>query len=186
MAVAWPRPRPRTLLSMETAIAIPLPGLATAIDDIRLKHTKAGAEGAPPHVTLLIPFADSESLSRRDIDTATTVLGGFEAFDVRLERLGYFDAEEAVLYLAPDPSEPLVRMIEALVQAFPAYPPYGGVHSEHIPHVTVATGERAMLELLEPKVARRLPLAARVEAARLFQRDAEGRWHPREAFPLAF
>jgi hypothetical protein len=170
---------------METAIAVPLLELAPAIDDIRLKHTKAGAEGVPPHVTLLIPFADSVSLTRRDIDRATTVLGNFEAFDVRLETLRYFDAEEAVLYLAPDPSEPFVRMIEALVQAFPAYPPYGGVYPEHIPHLTVATGERATLELLERKIAPRLPFAARVEAAWLFQRDAEERWHPREAFPLA-
>jgi 2'-5' RNA ligase len=170
---------------METAIAVPLPELAPAIDAIRLKHTKAGAEGVPPHVTLLVPFADSESLSRRDLDVAATIIGRFKAFDVRLETSRYFEADESVLYLAPEPSEPFVRMIEALAEAFPTYPPYGGVHREHIPHVTVAVGDRVTLELLEREIAPRLPLVARAEVAWLFQRDAEQRWHPREAFPLA-
>jgi 2'-5' RNA ligase len=170
---------------METAIAVPLPELAPEIDDIRLKHTKAGAEGVPAHVTLLVPFADSESLSTGDVATAVTVVGRFQSFDVRFEKFGYFDADEAVLYLAPEPSEPFVQIIEALVEAFPAYPPYGGVYPEHIPHVTVAEGERADLELFERQVALRLPLGTRVEVAWLFQRDPDERWHPREALPLA-
>ena len=170
---------------METAIAIPFPELAPAIDEIRLKHTKAGAEGVPAHVTLLVPFADSESLSPGDVATAATIVGRFRAFDVRFETFRYFDADEAVLYLAPEPSEPFVRIIDALVEAFPAYPPYGGVYSEHVPHVTVAEGARATLELFERQLAERLPLEARVEAAWLFQRDAEERWHPRDALPLA-
>ena len=169
---------------METAIAVPLRELGPAIDHLRLKHTKAGAEGVPAHVTLLIPFADSESLSSGDVASAATIIGRFRAFDVRFEMLRYFDEEEAVLYLAPEPPEPFVRMIEALVEAFPAYPPYGGVHSEHVPHVTIAEGERATLALLEREVASQLPLVARVEAAWLFQRDADERWHAREAFPL--
>ena len=170
---------------METAIAIPLPELGPAIDDIRREHTNAGAEGVPAHVTLLVPFADSESLSPGDIATAATIVGRFPAFDVAFETFRYFDADEAVLYLAPEPSEPFVRIIEALVEAFPAYPPYGGVYSDHVPHVTVAVGERANLERFERQLASRLPLVARVEAAWLFQRDAEERWHARDAFPLA-
>lgn len=170
---------------METAIIAPLIEVAPAIDAIRLKHTKAGAEGMPAHVTLLYPFADSALLSPRAVETAAAIIGRFRPFDVRLATLRYFDGIDAVLYLAPEPSEPFVRMIDALVRAYPAYPPYGGAHRDHIPHVTVAKGERTTLEPLEREVALRLPLQARVEAASLFQRDAEQRWHEREALPLA-
>jgi 2'-5' RNA ligase len=169
---------------METAIAMPFPEVGAVIDDLRLKHTKAGAEFIPAHITLLAPFADSESLSRRDLDLVATIIDRFRAFDVRLATFRYFDAEDAVLYLAPEPSDPFVRMIDALVEAFPAYPPYGGAHQEHVPHVTVAQGDRATLEPLEREIAPRLPLVARAETAWLFQRDADERWYPRERLPL--
>jgi 2'-5' RNA ligase len=170
---------------METAIAMPLPEVGAVIDDLRLKHTKAGAEFIPAHVTLLAPFADSESLSRRDLELVATIVDRFRAFDVRLATLRYFEAEEAVLYLAPEPSDPFVQMIEAFVEAFPAYPPYGRAHQEHIPHVTIGQGDRSTLEPLEREIAPRLPLVAKAETVWLFQRDEEQRWHPRQAFPLA-
>ncbi|MBA2462502.1 MAG: 2'-5' RNA ligase family protein, partial [Actinobacteria bacterium] len=150
---------------METAIVVPLPEVAPAIDEIRRKHTRAGAEGMPAHVTLLIPFADSESLLREDLDRLATIVKRFHRFDVTLGALRYFEGANAVLYLAPEPSNPFVRMVAALVDAFPACPPYGSAHPDPIPHITVAVGERTSLEPFEREVASRLPIVASVTAA---------------------
>jgi hypothetical protein len=39
-----------------------VPEAEPAVGRWQRQHTRAGADGMPPHVTLLIPFADSESL----------------------------------------------------------------------------------------------------------------------------
>jgi hypothetical protein len=42
------------------------------------------------------------------------------------------------LYLAVDPEQPFTRLIETVADQYPESPPYGGIHDEVIPHVTVA------------------------------------------------
>lgn len=43
-----------------------------------------------------------------------------------------------VLYLAPEPSEPLRRLTFAIWDRYPETPPYGGRYPDVIPHLTVA------------------------------------------------
>jgi 2'-5' RNA ligase len=169
---------------VETAIIVEAPEAASAIDHIRRAHTAAGAEGAPAHATLLIPFVDSEHLTPADIETAAAALARFPRFDASLTELRYFEGSPVVLYLAPVPADPFVDMTAALAAAFPAYPPYGGVHDATVPHVTVAVGERAELQLFERQVGPRLPISFQVSEAWLFQRGGDRRWQPRERLPL--
>ena len=169
---------------METAIIVETPEAAPAIDHIRCVHTKAGVEGAPAHATLLIPFVDSDALTPADLAEAAAVLERFPCFDVSLAELRYFEGSPGVLYLAPIPAEPFVAMTAALMAAFPAYPPYGGIHEETIPHVTVAVGEREQLQVFEREVAPSLPISVRVSEAWIHQRGPDGRWGRRERLPL--
>ena len=170
---------------METAIVVPLPELAPAVDGIRRLHTRAGAEGMPPHVTLLIPFVDSEELRPEVVERAANAIAGFPAFVTTLAELRYFDDQDAVLYLAPEPAETFCSLIAALTNAFPDYPPYRGAHPEPVPHVTVAVGDRTFLRTLEDEVAPRLPVATFVDHAVLLARDTHARWRPQERLPLA-
>jgi len=169
---------------VETALIVAIPEAAPVIDAIRRVHTTAGADGIPAHVTLLYPFIDSELLTLAHIESAAAAIERFVPFDVSLAEFGYFDASPSILYLAPAPAEPFVRMTAALAAAFPEYPPYGGEHSETIPHVTVAEGDREQLRVFEREIAPGLPIEAHVAEARLFQRDAADRWQPRERLLL--
>ena len=55
-------------------------------------------------------------------------------------------------YLAPDPPEPFSRLTEAIVERWPDYPPYEGIHETVIPHLTVAYGDDALLTEIEADV----------------------------------
>lgn len=160
----------------ETAIVVAVPEAAPAIDSIRRVHTSGGLDGIPAHVTLLYPFMARELLSEAVVDKAGNALAPFPPFDVSLAELRWFDASPAVLYLAPVPAEPFVRMVGALAETFPDYPPYGGAHAGVIPHLTVAEGEPRELAAFERQVAGRLPITARVAEAGLYRRDARGHW----------
>jgi hypothetical protein len=91
-----------------------------------------------------------------------------------------------VLWIAPEPTEPVVAMVRAIAAAFPEHPPYGGQFESVIPHVTVAHGDGLDLGALEPEVRRRLdpPVVQRVEAASLFT-TIRRKWREVDRFLLA-
>jgi 2'-5' RNA ligase len=144
-------------------------------------QTRSGREGLPPHVTLLIPFFDSEDVPLTEL---CEILGAFEPFDFSLTELRRFGARDLVLWLAPEPVRPFLAMTQALVTAFPDYPPYAGAFDDVVPHLTVAVGrDAAVLDKVERDVIDALPLAARAEAATVVVNVA-GRWSPQASVPL--
>jgi 2'-5' RNA ligase len=163
----------------ETAIVVLLPELEPLIGDSRRRYTGDGARGMLPHVTLIIPFADSSDLEAR-LSVLAEVLGGFAPFELELSDIARFPG---FLYLRPEPARPFVAMTEALVAAFPDFPPYGGEFAEVVPHVTVAQADETILAALETQLAPRLPVKARVERAWLVENTPEG-WRRHTAFPL--
>lgn len=96
----------------------------------------------PPHVTLIYPFADSELLAATRLRELAEVVSRSVAFTYRLVETARFTNAPPILYLVPEPAEPFCTLIGALAEAFPENPPYGGAHSEPIPHVTVADRRR--------------------------------------------
>jgi 2'-5' RNA ligase len=101
----------------------------------RARYDPSTSQGVPAHITLLFPFVRPAAVDDKVERELGALFGSFFPFDVRLARTARF---EAVLYLAPEPAEPFRRMTEAIVSRFPDYPPYGGIHEEVIPHLTVA------------------------------------------------
>lgn len=150
---------------------------------MRRLHTSGGADGMPPHITLVYPFA--EQVTDGILQRLEAVLGGFPAFDVSLsatQRLEW--TGDTVLSLHPDPPEPFLAMTEAIVAAFPEYPPYEGVFEEVIPHLTAAMStDPALLDRLEAELTAGLPIRARIEAAGLFEPTPAG-WRLRKRLAL--
>jgi hypothetical protein len=73
-----------------------------------------------------------------------------------------------VLYLAPRPAAPFRALTAAISARWPEAPPYEGQFPDVVPHLTVAHGqEPAVLDMIEPEVAARLPVAARIESVQL-------------------
>jgi 2'-5' RNA ligase len=133
----------------------------------------------PPHVTLIFPFADSAEADDL-LEPLGRVFGGFAPFEIALRQTGRFPG---LLYLRPEPAEAFVAITEALVNAFPDFPPYAGEFVEIVPHITVAQGDDAVLAATERELEAQLPVKSRVEHAWLVE-DAAGGWRRHTAFPL--
>jgi hypothetical protein len=96
-------------------------------------------------------------------------------------RFPQVDRFPGTLWLAPAPAEPFVRMTEALVARFPAFPPYGGLYPNIVPHLTVAqSGFDDAIRTAEAW----LPLHSHAGHAVLFEQARPDRWVERARFEL--
>jgi 2'-5' RNA ligase len=139
------------------ALVVPFQELAPVVDGLRERTCLSKpSHGMPPHVTLLYPSPD-------DVEGIAATLAGFASFDVAFERVNRFPG---TLWLEPEPSQPFVRMTEALCARFPDHPPYGGTYAEIVPHVTVA---QADFEASVEEAEGWLPLRARARRGVLLE-----------------
>jgi 2'-5' RNA ligase len=167
-----------------TAIVVPFHDMPAVVAAHRRALTTDGADGMPPHVTLLYPFADDADLTEGEIERLRRALGPFAPFDVALTRFARFHAHPSVLYLEPEPVEVFLGMITALSGAFPAFPPFGGIHETVIPHLTLAySDDDAALDVVEVEVGRHLPIHARVAEVAVMEYGGDA-WRPRERIAL--
>lgn len=157
-------------------LIVPFPELADVVDPWREQSPgSAASNGVPAHVTLLAPCPADE-------DGIRAVLDGIPAFDVEFRELRRF-TEVPTLYLAPEPAEPFLRMTRALVERFPEWPPYGGIHGDSvIPHLTVAQGP--VEDAAEEAVGGALPLRGRAREAILLAQVEPGRFEVAARFPF--
>jgi 2'-5' RNA ligase len=163
----------------ETALVVLIPELEPLIGDWRRHYTGDGARGMPPHVTLIYPFADSSAVDER-LEAVGRVLEDFAPFEIALRETARFPE---VLYLQPQPAEPFVAMTEALADAVPEFPPYGGEFDAIVPHATVAQSDDETLTAIESELVAQLPVQARIERAWLVENAPAG-WRRHTAFPL--
>jgi 2'-5' RNA ligase len=168
---------------METAVVIAFPELSPVVDGWR-ERTCADRPsiGIPPHVTLLSPFVPAEAVGD-GLDELQELFGATPAFDVSFRELRRWPE---MAYLAPEPPEPFARLTEAIVERWPDYPPYEGIHETVIPHLTVAYGDDALIAEVEADVRPHLPFETRVEEAVLLEEiEPERRWIERARFPVS-
>jgi 2'-5' RNA ligase len=163
----------------ETAVAILFPELEPLLGAWQRLHTSSGARGLPAHVTLTVPFADSSAIGER-LPVLASTFAAFAPFEAELRGVARFPR---TLYVEPEPAASFVALIEALMRAFPEFPPYGGEIDEIVPHVTVAQGDDALLDAIETELGPQLPVRARVERVWLVE-DAPNGWRRHTAFPL--
>jgi 2'-5' RNA ligase superfamily len=83
------------------------------------------------------------------------------------------------LWLAPEPSQPFVRMTEALTARFPGHLPYGGTFAEIVPHLTVAQSD---FDEAVDEAQAWLPLRGQARQAVLLEGAEPNRWRQAETF----
>ena len=166
-----------------SGLVLLVPELEPRIADLREKHDPAAKQGMPAHLTLLYPFMDPVNFGPTPRARLAEVIRGFQGFELSFSRIGRFPE---VLWIAPDPVEPLLELVRAIAAAFPDYPPYGGQFDSVIPHVTVGLGNGLDLGALEPELRTRLtpPVRQRVDAVALFT-TIRRRWREVDRFLLA-
>jgi 2'-5' RNA ligase len=169
---------------VETAIVIAVPESEPVLGHWVREHTIAGAKGMPPHITLLYPFVDTAQYAARLGRRVEHVLRGAGVLPVRfaLSKTAYFLGNPSTLYLAPEPAAPFQALTNELAREFPAHPPYGGLHEEVIPHLSVAQCEDAhVLARIEEEIRRKLPIEAVAGEAQLMEHAPVG-WRVRRTF----
>jgi 2'-5' RNA ligase len=168
-----------------SAIVVPF-ALPDGLEAIRLAHVSNARLGVPAHVTLLFPFVPAPQLGKGDIERAGLAIRGTKAFDVEFREARSFEpgpTEEGAVWLAPEPPGRFIEMTAALVDAFPAYLPYGGLHDTVIPHLTLANVDVDVQGLIGAAGAH-LPISRRVNVAALLVEDQAGRWGIERELPL--
>jgi|SRR5262245_867993 len=166
-----------------TAIVISTPEAEPLIGELSRAHTPAGRDAMWPHITLLVPFVPVGLIDRGVEEGLAEVFRAAEPFGYALVRLERWP--DGVLYLAPEPVEPFVRLIKALIAAFPDYPPYDGVHDTIVPHATVAVSDDAAFSSgLVADLAPSLPIRCRADAATIVVRGSDLKWSARRSYPL--
>ena len=151
---------------------MPVPEAERAVGAIRLARDSSAAHGVPAHITILVPFAPLDEL---DETAARELFRRFPAFAFTLDRVERFD--DGPVWLHPEPSWRFADLTAAVCQRWPDYPPYGGIHDEVIPHLTVSESQ-CDLEIT-------LPIAARAhEVVLIEEQGTGGDWVARLRFEL--
>jgi 2'-5' RNA ligase len=150
----------------ESAVIVTVPEAQSVVGTFRAELDRAALRGVPPHVTVLYPFLPPEQIDASTRAALAEAVASTAAFDVVLARVGWFG--DTVVWLAPEPDEPFRALTQAVHRRFPQYPPYGGVHSDSIPHLTI--GHDAPVEHLRAAadaVKGHLPIRFRVSSVHL-------------------
>ncbi len=168
----------------ESVLFASVPEAEQAISSLRQRYDPVARLGVPAHITLLYPFMPPSKITTSIVDRITRVLRHFDAFEFQLQRTVRLPE---TLYLEPEPSEPFVRLTNALAQEFPDYPPHGGRYSGVLPHLTVANRSASLATEAEAELAPILnqlgPIFAVCRAVDLFE-NSSGHWKPLHAFAL--
>lgn len=170
---------------VEAAVVLLVPEAEPLVRDYRKEYDPSAAKGMPAHITINYPFLPGADPSEATLERLRSLFAGVPAFPFRLTQgAGFPD----LLYLAPDPEERFRDLVSRLERAFPESPPYGGAHSEVIPHLTIAQNDDpVILEGITSDfrvgAESRLPIWS--HASKLWLMDnRSGRWKKRVAFPL--
>lgn len=136
----------------------------------------------PPHITLLTPFAEA------DDDTAAQRLARVAAAQPPLE-LVFTEADcfpdGGSVWLRPEPDQAVRSLLTAVFEAFPELPPYGGLHADPTPHLTVTTaGDGDVLAQVRRALAQTGPLHARADELSVWVRGEDSVWAQRSAVTL--
>jgi 2'-5' RNA ligase len=153
------------------------------ISRYRDRYDPSARRNVPAHVTVLYPFMPPDHVDAHVIDALRGIAHSVPCFSYRMAETRRFPV---ALYLAPDPDEPYMALINAVYHAFPEYPPFEGKFQTVVPHITVAHGDEALLCEIEVELRIALPAAgvpAQCSELVLIE-NASGRWEQMQAFPL--
>ena len=119
----------------ETALLLPVPAAEPAVSHHRARLDEAARDGVPAHITVLYPFLPAAGINRPLLAALGRLFAGHAAFQFTLDKVGWFGEE--VLWLGPHDPAPFSALTDLVFGAFPSCPPYGGRHTEVIPHLTI-------------------------------------------------
>lgn len=144
------------------------------------------ATWVPAHITVLYPFLAPHLLDEPVLSAVRDIVAAQPRMRVSLSHVGWFG--DTVVWLAPQPDEPLRRLTQAVWRRFPEAPPYDGAFDDVVPHLTIGHGApRPVLAEAADAVAAHLPIHAEIDTVRLIcgsPHATTGPWQTLAEFPL--
>jgi 2'-5' RNA ligase len=123
-------------MALMVALESAVPEAEALVGSFRDLHDEGAAVGVPAHKTVLYPFKPPDEIDEAVLERLRHLFSRFEPFNFALTTIRRFSGE--ALYLAPEPEEPFRRLTLTAWKYSPEAPPYGGVYSTVVPHLTVA------------------------------------------------
>jgi hypothetical protein len=167
-----------------SALIVPVPQADPIVGAFRAALDSGAALGVPAHVTVLYPFIPVAILDDDTIGQLRALFAGLGAFEFSLASIGWFDHQ--VVYLRPQPDAALRGMTRLVAERWPAWPPYGGMHADPTPHLTIGdNGDVVAMRRAAEAVSRHLPLRVEVSRVELYAGSEEpGSWSHHLTFDL--
>ena len=181
---------PEASPSWKTALLVPVPAAEPAVREHRKRLDESARDGVPAHVTVLYPFLPPTEIGEPMLASLGRLFAGFCTFGFTLDRVDWFGAE--VVWLGPSDPAPFTALTNLAFASFPSCPPYGGVHAEVIPHLTVGHGDQPqVLRAVADSVRPALPIQATATEVILMTGPRPGtpgtppgQWRTIATFPL--
>jgi 2'-5' RNA ligase len=168
----------------DTALICRVPEAERHIARYRERYDPSARRNVPAHVTILYPFMPPTEVDALVLEQIASIARSIPCFEYRLAETRRFPV---ALYLAPQPDDSFSALMDALYQAFPDYPPFGGKFSTVVPHVTVAHADEPLLCEIEVELRIALAsvggVAARCHELVLIE-NSSGRWEEMHRFAL--
>jgi 2'-5' RNA ligase len=165
----------------QTAIIIPVGAAEPIVGCWRTQFDPAAAAGVPAHVTIIYPFLSQQDLDDDVLCELRRLVAQHPSFTVTFASCGQFPD---VLFLVPDPDDPFRRLTAEVFQRWPDAPPYAGLITDPIPHLTITHGASPRQEAeAKAAVTARLPFTCTIHEAWLIGFDGT-RWAHWESLPL--
>ncbi|MET9578565.1 2'-5' RNA ligase family protein [Streptomyces massasporeus] len=142
--------------------------------------------GFPAHVTVLYPFMHQNRMNDLVHGELSRLFTRHPSFALTFAEFGRYPG---VLYLDPQPHDPVKALTADLTRRWPELVPYRGIFGTGLdPHLTLANHEGpatqdAAYDALQAELAPLLPLRCHVEAVELIVWDGE-RWQSQATYPL--
>jgi 2'-5' RNA ligase len=168
----------------KSGLVVVVPEAEERIGHLRKRFDPQALLGVPAHITVLFPFIAPEQIDAAVLERLKSVFANVKPFSFALSQVSRFPG---TAYLAPEPVQPFVALTNAVAQAFPAYPPYGGIYTSVIPHLTVSDGEPDAADVAERELKRLLQthgaITSTCTSVALLE-DSLGKWREIHAFQL--
>jgi 2'-5' RNA ligase len=165
----------------QSAVLIPVPSADSVVGRWRFAHDPVAAAGVPAHITLLVPWLPPGEIGPEALAELDAELSGLAPWEFELARVGWFGRR--VLWVAPEPAEPFLKLTHRLAERF-GTPPWEDAFDEVVPHLTVAHAtEGTELVPIAADLTSRLPLHCRAEEVWVMV-GGGGRWDLRHRVKL--
>ena len=170
-----------------SAVNIEVTAAESLVSGWRAMYDPGAAHGVPAHVTITFPFVPAHDLTDAVLDALAEIAANHSAFTFALTDVREFPG---VLWLLPEPEQPFRHLTRAVLDAFPAFPPFGGLFPDPQPHLTIgrllpAELHRDLRTELQRCLAPELPILCRADALNVMTSDSLGQWSQLARLPFA-